>query len=165
MTAVLATVLALLAVVDGTLAGFRASVGRTGLVRHRAEDVVGLRRGFLTCLTTLAPAVALCIVLAARRGAADLDRAARAMLWVYLPFGAVILLALVAYLVLGWQQRYIASAVILGPLTLARPFVVAAGGVLAILVADDLGTAAAVGLAVVGVLVVEPLCNGRYRAS
>lgn len=165
MTAVLAALLAGLALVDGTLAGFRASVGRSGLVRHRAEDLQGARRGLLTSSASLAPAVALCIALAVARGTADLDSAARAMLWVYLPFGVVILLALLAYLVLGWQQRYLASAVILGPLTLARPWVVVAGGGLGIVVAADVLTAVAVALAVVGVLAVEPLCNVRYRSA
>lgn len=163
MTVLLATLLAGLALVDGILSGFRASVGRSGLVRHRAEDLQGARRGLLVSSAFLAPTVALCIGLTVARGTAELDSAARAMLWVYLPFGVVVLLALLAYLVLGWQQRYLASAVILGPLTLARPWVVAAGGALGIVVTADVLTAVAVVLAVVGVLAVEPLCNVRYR--
>jgi hypothetical protein len=59
MTAALAGTLFVLALLDGSFAGFRSSAGRTGLIRHRPYDYEAARRG--TCLTCilLAPAIAL----------------------------------------------------------------------------------------------------------
>lgn len=50
------------------------------------------------------------------------------------------------YGVLRWELRYLASAVILGPCTLLRPYVVAAAAV-----------------AVIAVLVVEPILDSRAK--
>ena len=44
--------------------------------------------------------------------------AGRAMLGVYLPYGLVVLLAIGAYMTLSWRTRFLASALLLGPLTL-----------------------------------------------
>lgn len=50
-------------------------------------------------------------------------RADEATLAVYVPYGVIALGALDCYAALGWRNRYLASAIILGPLNWLRPAV------------------------------------------
>lgn len=148
-----ATLLLVLAVLDGAFSGFRSSVGRTGLVDHRRSDLLAYAIGAGAVLLTLAPAMTVALL-----GEYDeLGRAGAAALRVYLPYGALVLTALAAYGLLAWQVKYVASALILGPFTFARAPVAVAGGVAAVW-AEPSATLVAV-LAVAGVLVVEPLLD------
>jgi len=79
--------------------------------------------------------------------------------------GALALLALAAYGTLGWRRRFLATALILGPLTLLRPFVAVTGGVLGVLATDAPWARVGVVLAVGGVLAVGPVCDRLTRRS
>jgi hypothetical protein len=167
MTAFLtAAALTALGLLDGAFAGFRASAGRTGLIDHRhADHLAGLRGAALACIL-LTPATALtstAVVLHPPRLAA-FARAGQAMLAIYGPYGLIILAALACYTALGWRNRYLASAVILGPLTWLRPAVAVTGAILADAASPDPLIWAAADLAVAAVLAVEPLAGRLWYA-
>jgi hypothetical protein len=159
-----------LAAVDAALSGFRASIGRTGLIRHRSTDLLASARGAGLGLGLLAGPV----LLAARdldgRGDARADYlpAGRAMLVVYLPYAVIILGAVACYAALDWRRRFLAAAVILGPGTLIRPVVAVAGAIAGALAADRGFVAALASISAVVLLGVEPLAGrlwysgGRY---
>jgi hypothetical protein len=161
-----AAALAVLALLDGTFAGFRASAGRTGLIDHRrADQLACLRGGALVCVL-LAPVVAIASTEVALHPPrlAVFARAGEAMLAVYGPYGLVVLAALGCYAALGWRNRYLASAVILGPLTWLRPAVVAAGAILGSAAGPDPLVWACAGLAIAAVLAVEPVAGRLWYA-
>ncbi len=159
MTGLVATSLLVLAVLDGAFAGFRSSLGRTGLVRHRASDRLANLRGAALVGILLVPAIGLALMADGLGHLGGLRRAGTAMLVVYGPYAVLVLLALGCYALLDWRLRYLASALILGPFTLARPYVVVAGGVAAGCATADPWAWTCVVLAVAGVLVVEPLAD------
>lgn len=167
LIAAVAVSLALLAVVDGACAGFRSSVGRSGLISHRASDRRAARRGATTAVILLAPAIAVtCAAVLLQHARSGLFlRAGEAMLDVYVPYGLAVLTALAAYATLGWRKRYLASAVILGPFTLLRPVVVIAGAGLAIGITRDVAVTVAAVFAVLGVLAVEPVADHLWYAD
>jgi hypothetical protein len=161
-----AAALTVLALLDGMFAGFRASAGRTGLIDHRrADHLACLRGGTLVCVL-LAPAAATASTEVALHPArlAVFARAGEAMLAVYGPYGLVILAALGCYAALGWRHRYVASAVILGPLTWLRPAVAVAGAILGGAASADPLVWLCAGLAVAAVLAVEPLAGQFWYA-
>ena len=167
MTAFLAAAaLTVLALLDGAFAGFRASAGRTGLIDHRqADQVAGLRGAALTCVL-LTPATAITTAAAVLHPPrlAAFARAGEAMLAVYGPYGLIVLAALGCYAALGWRNRYLASAVILGPLTWLRPAVAVTGAILGGAASPDPLIWVAAGLAVAAVLAVEPLAGRLWYA-
>ena len=163
-----AVLLVALALVDGAFSGFRASVGRTGLVEHRASDVRGAVRGARICAALAVPAVLACVldVTLGAQAFSSYVATGRVFLLVLAPYAAVVLLALGAYAVTGWEHRYLASALVLGPFTLARPWV--AGGAASVALArhPDLSVAAAAVLALAAVLLVEPVAGiGEARRA
>jgi hypothetical protein len=166
-TLALAGTLLFIAALDALFAGFRASCGRSGLVRHRQADALASRRGLALGALLLAPvAAAIAIDAAARPDRLGLyDAAGQGMLAVYLPYGVVVLLALGAYVTLSWRRRFLASALLLGPLTLVRPLVALAGAGAAWWVTRDLAVGVASVAAVAAVLAVEPGAGRRWYAS
>ena len=166
-TATVAGTLLVIAALDAMFAGFRASCGRSGLVRHRRADVLAARRGLALGALLLAP-VAVLVVTDAVTGSDRMDHysaAGRAMLGVYLPFGILVMLALAGYMTLRWRSRFLASAFLLGPLTLVRPLVALVGGGAAWWDTRD-ATVGVLGLAAVAaVLSVEPGAGRRWYAS
>jgi len=92
--------------------------------------------------------------------------AGEAMLTVYLPYAALVLIALAAYVLLNWRHRFVAMALILGPFTLARPVVALTGALVAAWWTRDVMAAGLALAAAVAVLTVEPAV-GRlwYRVS
>jgi hypothetical protein len=167
LIAAVAGSLALLALVDGACAGFRSSVGRSGLISHRASDRRAARRGATVAAILLTPAIAVtcaAILLDHSRSRLFL-RAGEAMLDVYAPYALAVLAALAAYATLGWRKRYLASAVILGPFTLLRPVVVIAGAGLAIGLTRDVAVTITAIFAILGVLAVEPVADRLWYAS
>lgn len=160
MMAVIAALVAL-ELLDAAFSGFRASLGRTGLIDHRRSDMVATYRGTALGAALMAPAVAFFGIDVGLLGAAlsDYRMAGEAALIVFVPYAALTLLALAAYAFLGWRQKYLASAVVLGPFTLLRPVVVAAGSLSGILRVDDATVAIAVTLAAAAILTVEPLAG------
>ncbi len=154
MTGLVVAALVVLAACDGAFSGFRSSVGRTGLVDHRAEDVRAQLRGLAVVGVLLVPAAAFAVA-----GVGDATDAGAAMLAVYAPYGVLVLAALVVYGTVGWRTRFLAMAVILGPFSLLRPVVAVAGGLAGLVVADSTTTRLAVVLAVAAVLAVQPICD------
>lgn len=166
MTVLVATALGVLGLLDGAFSGFRASLGRTGLVDHRTSDRAGLRRGAALVALLTTPAIfafALDVTMLGQRTSAYVD-AGLVFLAVISPYAAIVLVALTAYGALGWKQKYLASALILGPFTLARPYVAIGASVLAVLSLRDTSVGVAAGLAVAGVLLVEPVSNRRWQS-
>jgi hypothetical protein len=66
---------------------------------------------------------------------------------------------------LGWRQRYLASAVILGPLTLLRPVAAIAGGTLGAVAARDPVVAVCTAHSVTAGLAVEPAAGRRWHTQ
>jgi hypothetical protein len=161
MTAAVAGALVILAVLDGAFAGFRSSAGRTGLISHRQSDCRAAARGAGLAGVLLAPVIAVVCadVLIHPAHLDDYIGAGTAMLAVYGPYALVVLVALACYTTLSWRLRYLASALILGPLTLLRPAVAILGAALAAALSSDLVVAAAAGLSAIAVLAVEPLAG------
>jgi len=159
--------LMLLAITDGACAGFRSSLGRSGLIRHRAADLRAARRGAALVAVLLTPAIALiCADTIPLRPAAIAPylRAGEAMLAIYGPYAVMVLTALACYATLGWRQRYLAAALMLGPLTFLRPAVTVLGAILAAIAAQDLTAALAAVLAVAAVLATEPIADHLWYA-
>lgn len=161
MTAAVAIALLILAFLDGSCAGFRACVGRTGLINHRQPDYQAARRGAGLIAILLAPAIAeVCAdVLAYPARLGQYTRAGTAMLEVYGPYALLVLIALACYAALNWRFKYLASALILGPFTLLRPLVAILGAILAVTTSHDLAVTAAAALSVIAVIAVEPLAG------
>lgn len=167
MTLAVAGTLLALALVDGSFSGFRSSVGRTGLIRHRASDLIAARRGATLAGVLLAPMIAFVIgdvITGAERLPAYTDAGA-AMLVIYLPYACVVVAALAAYALLDWRLKYLASAVILGPCTLLRPSVAVLGCLAAVIISRDPVVVGAAIWSVSAVLAVEPLANRRWYAA
>lgn len=161
MTAIVPAVLILLAIVDGACAGFRSSVGRTGLINHRSSDRRAACRGVSILAILLGPAVLLTGIVAVLEPASTGPylHAGRIMLAVYAPYALVVLAALAVYTTLNWRKRYLASAVILGPSTLVRPVLVIIGAAVAVAATRDLAVAITVLLVVAAVLATEPVAD------
>jgi len=166
MTAGVVITLLLLALLDGSFAAFRASVGRTGLINHRPSDFQAARRGAGLVCVLLAPAIAeVCVDLLVHPAhLPQYTRAGKAMLEVYGPYALLAIIALACYAALNWRLKYLASALILGPFTLLRPAIAILGGALGLAQGKDPAVAAAVGLSVIAVLVVEPLAGRLWYA-
>jgi hypothetical protein len=167
MIIAIAAALTFLAITDGACAGFRSSVGRSGLIKHRAADLRAARRGAALVAILLTPAVALICadtVPMCPAAIAPYLRAGGAMLAIYAPYAVMVLAALACYASLGWQQRYLAAALVLGPLTLLRPAVAVLGAILAAVAAHDPTAALAAVLAVAAVLATEPIAGRLWYA-
>ncbi len=157
----LAIALLAIGLIDGGFSGFRASLGRDARIDHRTDDRVGARRGIAVAAAGLAPAVILALTVTARDGAAlDLFRDAGVkMLAVYAGYSVVMLTAMASYATLPWRWRFLATSMIMGPLSLVRPLIAVAGAALAIAASHDGRVAWCCGLAVIGVLAVEPVVS------
>jgi hypothetical protein len=81
------------------------------------------------------------------------------MLTIYLPYGVLVLRALGVYALLNWRLGYLASALILGPFTLARPAIAAAGAAYVATTAPGMAGKLTPILAVAVILTVEPLAG------
>jgi hypothetical protein len=159
--------LLVLGALDGAFAGFRSSCGRTGLIRHRRQDVVAHLRGLAVSAALLTPVAAVVladVLMRPDRWDAYL-RAGHAMLVLYLPFGAIVLAGLAGYALLSWRRRFLATALILGPFTFARPFVAVAGLGLAARAGSDLLVTATATAAVAAALAVEPVLDRWWVAA
>lgn len=125
----------LLAGLDAAFTGFRDAAGRDPRIAKASFYRRALLRGFLhgQALSLLAGAwVAITLALAPDSSAlwSEYLSGAGRLLQVYLPYAALVLLALVAYLALpSLDHRVLADVSILGPFTLGRPLVILAGPV------------------------------------
>ncbi|MGX2993247.1 hypothetical protein JNUCC64_02955 [Streptomyces sp. JNUCC 64] len=158
--------LVLLALADAAFSGFRAYAGTDARIRKRRATLRAALRGLTVgTVLLLAPTVTAALVLLTSD---DRERAYDALtaggIGSLLPltgYAAVVLLSLAAYFALPFRAGTLAVVVGLGPLTLARPLVVAVacagaalfGGGSALLVCAVAGAA---------VLCVEPLTHRRW---
>lgn len=122
----------LLALLDGLLCGLRASMGRCPLIRKRSYYAWALVRGIAGAqvVSMLAlGALLVPMVLSVRRDVLhfDLESVAARMLWIFLPYAALVLFNLVLRILPSTDIRSATSVFMLGPLTAIRPFVVIAG--------------------------------------
>lgn len=161
MTVLVGALLVSLALVDGAFSGFRASLGRTGLVDHRVVDRRAALRGSVLSVGLAVPAVTAFSIDTTFGGEppATYVAAGRTFLVSIAPYAVVMLLTIAAYAATTWERRYLASALILGPFTLIRPLVALAAAAYALTRHPDLSVSVAAALALVGVLLVEPLRN------
>ena len=122
----------LLALLDGLLCGLRTSMGRCALIRKRSYYVHSAFRGAvgaqITSMLALM-ALALTYTLSLRRNElrADLETAAGRMLWIFLPYAALVLFNLALRLLPSTDIRSATSVFMLGPLTAIRPLIMIAG--------------------------------------
>lgn len=166
MTAAVAAGLLILALLDGSFAGFRSSAGRTGLISHRQSDRQAARRGSGLACALLAPViVAGCADALTHPGhLGDYTRAGTAMLAIYGPYALLVLAALTCYATLNWRFRYLASALILGPLTLLRPAIAILGAAAGAAMSHDTVVAIVAMGSAIAVLAVEPLAGRLWYA-
>jgi hypothetical protein len=125
-------VLYLLALLDGLLCGLRTSMGRCPLIRKRVYYTRAALRGIAGAqiISTLALlAVLLTAALSPQWNIlrSDLLLASARMLWIFLPYSALVLANLALRLVPSTDIRSATSVFMLGPLTAIRPFVMIAG--------------------------------------
>ncbi|MEV0405532.1 oxidoreductase [Actinoallomurus sp. NPDC050550] len=153
-----------LAVVDGAFAGFRAATGRNARIHKRDYALAAARRGAAVSVPGLAATAVVSLTGAAGEGHwyGDLVEAGTRMLAVVAPYAAVVILSLAAYWLLPMRESTFVILVGLGPLTLARPAVVAAAVAAAGLGARDWLIWTAAVTAAAGVLVVEPWVHRRW---
>ncbi|GLF94039.1 hypothetical protein [Streptomyces yaizuensis] len=163
-----AVLLLLLGLADAAFAGFRASAGRDGRIRRAAAHARAARRGVALgapglLLTALVAGTLLLTAGSPADRYAELDAAARRMLLVLAPYTLAVAVSLVAYLWAPHRVGTLAVVIGLGPLTLLRPLVVAAGAVAAAWGSPAAGAVAVTAAA--GVLLVEPLVHRRWYAT
>lgn len=122
----------LLALLDGLLCGLRASMGRCAVIRksryYRRAALQGIAGAQI--ISTLALAALLLVAATSANRAAvrgDLEETARRMLWVFVPYAALVLLNLALRLAPSNDIRSATSVFMLGPLTAIRPVVMIAG--------------------------------------
>jgi len=161
--------LAVLALVDLLLAGFRSAAGRDGRIRKASYYREAIRRGAIagTIVVTLnAVAVWALVATAAEPAAtsADLLRAGDRCVAVFGVFATVILLAVLFWFAPARELRIVPTLVVLGPLTLLRPLVIAAGLAYAAAEATGWQAWAAAILAGGSMLGVERVLGVRYAA-
>jgi hypothetical protein len=129
VTLVLLYVLALL---DGLLCGARVAMGRSAVIRKRMYYVRAQVAGVIGAqiVSTMALGTLTLVYFgSAHRGElrADLEEAAGRMLWVFLPYAALVLGNIALRLVPSVDIRSATSVMMLGPLTAVRPLVMIVG--------------------------------------
>lgn len=129
--------LCLLAVLDGVFAGFRAAAGRDLRIRKRRRFIRAMLIGGAAGAAAMAVEGAFVATYHALTPALDAPfaRAGAILLAWYGPYAALVLLSLLAYITLAYEVRSLATVIVLGPMTMARPWLVAAGAIHASLAA------------------------------
>ncbi|WP_114202433.1 hypothetical protein [Janibacter anophelis] len=152
--------LAVVVVLDAMLSGYRAAQGRTGRLPSRRRDLRAHLAGLGVGSLLLAPPVVLGLLTTTGEERAEIARAGvLGSLWLSVPT----VVALLVLLTLSWRWRYLATAVVLGPMTWLRPVAALAAGVAGVLAASGAVTRVAVLLATAAVLAVEPLLGCLIR--
>ena len=125
-------ILYLLATLDGALCCFRSSMGRYPYIHKIRFYTMAMLRGMMGAqIASWLSLVALLGVMSVSQGRnalrLDLQNAAERMLWIFLPYAALVLFNLALRLIPSTDLRSATSVVFLGPLTFLRPFVMIAG--------------------------------------
>jgi len=156
----------LLALLDGLLCGLRTSMGRCAFIRKRSYYTREALRGMAGA--QVASMLALGALLLMRAFSwhrevlrADLEFAAGRMLWVFLPYAALVLFNLALRLVPSTDIRSATSVFMLGPLTAIRPVVMIVGVLYGIFTSKLLGTRLLGGFVLALMLFLEFALNRR----
>ena len=117
-----------MATLDSFLVGFRVAAGRNLALRKRTYLLSSMRSSFWLGQALLAlSALVRTLVLQLSPARGETWRlflvAAQNLLWAYVPYSVLVILALAFYLIPKHDSRAIATVVILGPFTLLRPYV------------------------------------------
>lgn len=156
------------ALLDGTFAGFRAAAGRDGRIDKRRYHLRAMALGALTSTVAVVLLAGLTgIVLAT---APDPDRVwdelnlmGARLVVSFVAFSALVVLALGVYAVARHEVRTLATVAILGPFTLARPFLVVGATLGATLLATTWRTAVLAWVASATVLAAGALLHWHYH--
>lgn len=122
----------LLALTDGLLCGIRTSMGRCPLIRkheyYRKAAARGVGAAQVVSIAALA-AVLVTVAVSSHRDVlrSDLEATAGRMLWVFVPYAALVLFNLALRAMPSTDIRSATSVFMLGPLTAIRPHVMIAG--------------------------------------
>lgn len=154
----------LLATVDGAFCGYRAAAGRSALIDKAAYYRRAMLRGSLWA--QIAAVIAAAALLAAWKFApgraallADLHGAAHRMLWVFVPYAAVIFGSFAVRALPSTDLRSATSVMIFGPCTALRPLVAIAGVLYGVIPSSRWETKA-LGVLVLGLMLsLEPLLD------
>jgi hypothetical protein len=126
----IAVLLAVLAVFDFTLAGFRAAAGREGCIRKRPMFREAITRGVVWGIAIVALQSAVVGAMVATGDSSTWPAfvaAGRDAVIVFGLFATATAAALVFWFAPAQQLRLIPTLIVLGPLTLLRPLVIAGG--------------------------------------
>jgi hypothetical protein len=148
---------------DAILTGWRAAAGRDGRIDKRTYQRAALRRGAGAGAIVLASNGALVAALVASGEPwATFDGAGAICVWVFGAFATLVLAAMAFWYSPIPETRLLATILVLGPLTLARPFVIAGG--LAAAAAHAGGRAwIAAAVAALSMLCLERVLGRAYR--
>ena len=146
----------LLATLDASFTSYREAAGRNALIDKRAYYRQAMLRGAL--FGQVAVAIAACVMAGIVWLAAspkelfeDFNRVGARMLVIYIPYAAIILLALAIRSIPSVDIRSITSTLIFGPFTLIRPLVALSGLIYGLLAAPRVETIV-VGLVVLAMM-------------
>lgn len=140
------SLLVALALVDAMFCGFRDAAGRNLAIDKRAYFRRAIARGLAAgalAVVLLAAFAALLITTAPVPAAvySDMISAGATMVWIFATYATLVFAALLAYLVPSTDVSTLATVIVLGPFTMLRPWVVAAGAIAAALTAREPRTA------------------------
>lgn len=160
--------LTLLALVDAAFCGFRDAAGRNPRIEKRAYFLRAIRRGAVAGLAAVAALAALTFtVLWLAPDPADLWldllAAGRRLVLVHGAYATLVCAALLAYALPLHDVRVLAAVMILGPFTMMRPWVLAAGALLAALHATRPETAALALVSALAMGLLERLLGRGWR--
>jgi len=152
---------------DGLLTGFRAAAGRDGRIAKRAYYRRAVARGAMAALFVVAGHAMLTTMLVASApdpaGAwQDLLRAGEDCVIVFGSFATLTIVAIVFWFAPNRELRLLPTLLVLGPLTLVRPFVIACGLTWTATRTPTPQVWIAAIAAAVAVLAVEPLLSRDY---
>jgi hypothetical protein len=162
VSAAVAVALAFIGLVDAAFAGFRACTGRDARIDKRALHRRAARRGLTAGATWLTTVTAIALAAGPTAHHDELLAAGTRMLQVLTPYAAVVALSIVAYRILPMRESTFVILVGLGPMTLARPLVVAAAVAWSVAGSADWLVWTIALTSGLGVLAVEPLVHHRW---
>lgn len=141
----IAFVLWLLATLDASFTSYREAAGRNALIDKRAYYRRAMLKGAL--FGQVAVAIAVCVMAVIVWLAAspkelfeDFNRVGARMLVIYIPYAAIILLAMAIRAIPSVDIRSITSTLVFGPFTLIRPLVAIVGLIYGLLAAPRVET-------------------------
>lgn len=122
---------ALLAILDGLLVGFRAAAGKNGRIEKDAYYAAALKSALIHATLQVALLAGLAFVLAQSAPVpgniwSDFLGAGKMVIWVFGPYAAIAMLGLAVFVVPSPDVRTLATVVVLGPFTMLRPALVVA---------------------------------------